>query len=203
MPFDGDLTPKLKRAAPLRPESLTAARRALVDTLAEGNVSILNPTLVTEAVLRAFIAAERMAFREDGRISETAKELAAMKVGDAILTGPCATQTIRGRMVTARTLMDNPDAMWTSRTQSDGRIQVTRTTDGRRPVSGVAISPITLEIAAMAPGESKIGVAIKAVGTVDSLGTNHKAKARRMLGQADADWTVRSTTKGVRVTRVR
>ena len=207
MAFDAEVP--TRRRAPVSAAVLNAARRALIKALAENDVAILCPSIVAEAVAREVIAAQRAEKerRVANKIGADTRSLAAMQVGEEIVLRVQSMQSVRSKMKVARSLIggDPPAAAWTARTLEDGRVKVTRLEDGAdaRVERYVHLSPITIELAAMDPGESKLSASIKTMRGSGALHGCFKVKARKLLREPAADWTVKRTSLGSRVWRLR
>jgi hypothetical protein len=190
------------RATPLRRPAVDAARRALIEALAEAGLKVLNPTIITEAVLRAYADAERVVVvAEVGRWSNGTRQIAAMAVGDTI-THTGTRSTAHQRLKGARILMDNPAASWTM-CVSAGVVSITRLPDGQKPAprrwSTVVEKLIGLEI-----GERVLVPEIKPSPKGElRLSGYYKQAARIRMGQPLAEWISASTNHGLRVERVR
>lgn len=189
-------TPRRRRQTPLRQAALNAARAALIHELSEVGIRVLNPTIITEAVCRAFVKADVDAKRTSRPFSPQTVALSRMAVGDTItLTGSSRT-TAHQRLRYAREIMGNPDAVWTMRTVPGG-VEVTRLDDGAEVV-GIVHAPAAKALAAMQVGESRI---MNEHGMLPRDGY-YKTAARRVLKDENANWTMRVTTKGLRITRI-
>lgn len=156
-----------------------------------------------EALVDAIVAIRVSAFarRMTRPPAALTKDIAGLFPEQFVETVEQCRQTIHGRMKTAREILKNPDARWRVDKVSDGVIRITRMEDGAKYERGV-LSLAVLEIAALHVGDSKIAEHIKSVRGKGQMGTNTKIAARRFLGNDAADWSVRSTSQGVRVTRI-
>lgn len=159
-----------------------------------------NPEEVLHEVIEAYLRAHNQIEigRFGSRIVAISVRLSQMSVNDVIEEPEQCRQALYGRMRTARSLMDNPHAIWTVATLPNGRVSLTRLEDGAR-YKRPANSPITLELANMTVGQTIVS---KAAKHPQQLGSNHKVMARRVLQDANAQWTSKLTSKGLRIMRV-
>lgn len=152
---------------------------------------------VTRAALTTYLTASR------GRFVKTTpaatRQIAAMAVGDTVEfddeTLPYATW--RSRLKAARLLMANPSAAWWSRAVTGAnRIRITRLADGasegRTRGAGVR-------------SEMLAGMSVGQTVTVqwEKLWSPDKRGARRAMGDPNANWKSRRTSKGLKLERVR
>lgn len=160
---------------------------------------------VVEAVVRAYnvVAFDAAnASRRDHRLSPVTKRIMEMELGARILLPSMAMQDIRARMRTVRTLTGEPDRKWRMETQHDGKIMVTRIA----PEDPQRIMPPeskAVELAGMKAGQEKIGVHVKSVRGKGQVCSSTKVTARKLLDESHAQWTFRSTDRGVLIKRIR
>jgi hypothetical protein len=193
---------KQTRATPLRRAGVSAARKILMGQLAEAGIKLLNPTIITEAILRAYVDADELGvIAQQGRWSETTRRLATMQVGETI-TVKSTRATAHQRLKPARLLMNNPAAAWTMMVEGV-TVHVTRLPDGAEHAPR-QWSKIVERLAAMNVGQRLVIKEIRA--SQDGyfrLASYYPGAARRRMNDPDASWTSESTTKGCRVERIR
>lgn len=102
----------------------------------------------------------------------------------------------------ARVLLNDPTAKWTIRSVK-GTLEIRRVSFDFDPKkSHNRIGEGARILASLDVGENLLGDPEYFPGPW-SLSTSRKWAARRLLGVSTAEWTSRSTTKGLRVTRIR
>lgn len=191
------------RAKPLYPEALAEALQALLPALPPDMPRHAARALCA-SVVRSYlmVAGGLEGARMDYRIAPLSRALAALEVGAAMIAPAMPTQCVRGRMSTARKLMDNPAATWRSETLPDGRIKVTRRDDGATTYArDLTKNAKAMEMAALKPGESVWSRTIATSRGRGQMGSNAKVAARKLLGAPRANWTVRTVGDRVRLTR--
>ena len=156
-----------------------------------------------EAVATRIINLRRGAFakRVSRPPSKTTTEIAALFPGQFLETKEMCRQAIHKRFNTARRMLEDEDAKWRIDKVEPGLIRITRLRHGEAYQRDVKSAKV-YEIASLRVGESKIAEHIKSTRSTGALGTNHKISARRLLGNDSADWRLRSTNQGVRITRI-
>lgn len=195
----------------MNPEGLAAAREivlsdlrragvAFPEALTLSNYKLLDITLRKALHAYADKTGGRFVKRDKRSYSPQTHKLAEMKVGDVVTFYPQPFQSLRGRMKSARELMKNEDAQWTLR--MDGNDIVCERLDDGAPLRKVSKSEKVQELASLKPGESIISKTILSVRSKGQLSSNNKIMARRVLNDEKADWTVKQTNKGVRLTRL-
>lgn len=97
--------------------------------------------------------------------------------------------------------MDNPDAKWKCETVAEG-IKITRTIDGARFWRDPTKNAKAVEMAEMKAGERKIAKTILTAKGHGQMGTNTKIAARKILDCPTADWSVKTTERGILLTRI-
>jgi hypothetical protein len=125
--------------------------------------------------------------------------MAQMGVGAVLLANVNGSQ-VHAYMKTARSLMGNEMATWTCHSLSGGLTEIKRIPDGAKPVRDPLNNPVARELASMTLGESKISTTMRVQR--NPLPHATRTRARQILKNDDAQWSVRCTTKGVRVTRI-
>jgi hypothetical protein len=154
---------------------------------------------VTQDVIRAYLAVavpiEAMR-REDQRVSEISKRIAAMSVGEIERFQGGTPQSIRMRFKTARQLLGEPEATWRSWVEG-ADVCVQRMPDNAPRT--YPVSPITREIASIPLGSAKH---LKSTSTCRGLSANYKVGARKLLSEPKADWRFKTTEKGVLCRRI-
>lgn len=192
---------KAAHATTPHPMAMEPARAAYVSAVRSG----AGPSDVVAAVVEAYIQAANdlgallPPIKRQRQVSSSTRTIAALSPGErAVVHGIVAGQLVR-HYATARRILGNPDAMWSSATQPDQSVVVTRNEDGcnlRDPRRNAK----AMELAGMAVGQSRISATIVTAST----GSVHLAKrqARRILGDPTAQWSVKATTRGMRVTRL-
>ncbi len=154
---------------------------------------------VIEAYLRVPVPPETI---EDWRLSPITRACAKLEPGQFVDVAGQPIQAIRARFHTARRLLGRPNAVFICESLSSGKVRVRRLEDGVRYHRNPWLNPKAVELASLKPGESKIAESLKTVRGKGSMGGNAKVAARKLLDNFRADWTVRMTTRGVRLTRL-
>ena len=160
-------------------------------------------TLGLAADLRAILDEVRRRRANDGRmgtysLGKTAKVLMAMHVGESVEMEPVTQGALTSARRTARRRMENPDAVWHSRTQPNGLMRVTRMPDGT-PTHDKNHNPAIFTMAAMAVGETVTLTTLKS-----KMHNGIKIRARRLMDNTEANWTCINLANGhVRCTRTR
>ena len=188
----------MTRRAPVYPRALRIAEddalRLIGRELGEGRARAITRIIATAYVTALTKTGET---RRGQRAGPVAKALAAMKVGETIKLPPQTTALYRSQMV-ARKVMEAPNASWRSDTLPTGELQVRRLPDGAQREPNTP-SAVVLRMVEMKVGDSAL---MPELTKPTSFTSHYKARARYRLGAPQADWKRRSTSKGVRVTRV-
>lgn len=197
----------MSRARPLFDTAVHEATSSLIPALEELTVRTIHryqAKKIAEDTIRAYfsVAKDQEATRVDGRISKESRELSALEVGRSITVKPQPFQSLRGRMATARKLMDNEEARWKCETVPEG-IKVTRTIDGQSYHRDPMKNKKAVELSEMKVGERRIAKQILTTRGKGQMGTNTKIAARKILDCPTADWTVCTDPRGVLITRTR
>ena len=162
---------------------------------AEGRVR--NAEAATRAVLQAYVPVLLKERTTSGRVSVVTRQLAAMEVGQVIrLRGASSSQT-HAKMRSARLLMENPQAAWRTDSQSDGWLRVQRLPDGLKRTTAVT-SHVTTTISKLPVNGSYL---FDHMTKRSCFASGYKQVARRLMNDPHAQWSAKTTTKGVRVTR--
>lgn len=149
---------------------------------------------VTEAY-QAALTAERMT---NQRIAPSTRAMAELAVGEVAMIDCAARVILHRNMKTARRLMSNPRARWAQHETTTGVIRVTRMPDGSQPKRDPWANVRAVQLAAIHVGKARI---CSAFPTVHALCSNTKVAARRLLDNHEANWSARTTSHGVRITR--
>jgi hypothetical protein len=186
----------------LDPVALAEARTAYLVAVRRGD----GPGAVVAAVARSYMAAAAPAtglapLRRKGSISHVSASLAEMAVGDTLVFKHVDASNLTRYFQTARRAMNAPDAKWTASTQPDRSVRVRRNPDGfsgRDP----ARNALAVELAGMAVGASQLCSSRREmVQGGGGVWQNAKRQARRILDDPSANWSIRTTSKGPRITR--
>ena len=156
-----------------------------------------------EALRSYFELLEHEAITRPQRWSVTTRALAAMRVGEIRHFQGKGTHVLRQRCAYARRLMENPRARWSMESIADNEVRVTRRPDGDTRERDETKNPVVCELLTLAPGESLLSAWVTSGRGAGALTTYHKVMARRRLGEPNAQWAARVTSKGVRITRTR
>ena len=154
-------------------------------------------------VIKVYLREAKKQVVSSRNLSPITDALIKTEIGEIVYFKNISLQSVRARMETARTLMDNQGARWSCSIEPDNCIQVTRVEDFANVKRYKALGSITVELSSMQPGDSFISQYIKAVRGKGQAGSNHKMKARSLLDDEKADWSFKMTNQGVRVTRVK
>jgi hypothetical protein len=156
---------------------------------------------VARSIVRAYIKADRAQPRNPDRVAPITKAIAALEPGQVQDFPEAAPQLFRNYMETARKLIGDPDARWhVFKVKGTDRMRVRRLPEGERPKRSPLDSPAAVFLASVPIGQE---VTTNIFRTRQHLGANHKVMARRLLNCPTAEWTARTTTKGIRVKRTR
>lgn len=182
------------------PRAVEATRKAIADELyalrgypATGRVV----DRLTDNVISAYFAAVAKE-RFNQRIAPHTRAMAATKVGDVVTVEVAYASILRSAARTARDLMTNPKARWSFLLLEPGHYRITRTPDGAPPRRDPWDNLAAVELARLHVGQSKT---FNWPGT-SSLSSYRKVAARRLLNNKTADWTAKTTTHGIKVTRI-
>lgn len=194
------------RAKPLFETAVQEATSSLLPALEEltgRKIHRYQVQKIAEDTIRAYqaVARDQERSRVSGFVSDETRKLAALEVGRHVIVVPQPFQSLRGRMATARKIMDNPDAKWKCETVAEG-IKITRTIDGARFWRDPTKNAKAVEMAEMKAGERKIAKTILTAKGHGQMGTNTKIAARKILDCPTADWSVKTTERGILLTRI-
>lgn len=154
---------------------------------------------IARRTIRSYLAAlETQPKRGHDRLREETKQMAALKIGEEAIFPPVPRSVMFARAVTARKLMNNPDARWDIRLDYSNHIVCTRRADGSAYQYDPTRNPITVFIASIPLGESKTTTELNR----NSLSTHYKLGARKILKCPTANWKCRTTNKGIKITRI-
>lgn len=156
-----------------------------------------------EAIRSYLELVEHTALVSPGRWGKVTRALAAMRVGEVRHFQGKGTHVLRQRLASARRLMENPRARWSMESLADNEVRVTRRPDGDTLERDETRNPVVCELLALAPGENLLSAHVTAGRGAGSLTTFHRVMARRRLGEPNAQWAARATSRGVRITRTR
>jgi hypothetical protein len=192
-----------KRGAPL----YDGAVKVTADVLVQSMVEIgWTPPLkrdtqkdldrVTRQILRAYIAAAHESRRAKRDYSETTKQIAAMKEGEVRNFPLQSRQTLRGRFVSARAILDNEAAVWIARDKGD-HLEVTRLWDGANAhYRDTDVNPKAVELASLPINQWRKSKTVLTTRGKGQLSSNDKVQARKILGDYEAAWVVRQSADG-------
>jgi hypothetical protein len=138
-----------------------------------------------------------------GRRSELTNALLALAVGKSIRIDPISPERLQTVFGRCRVISKNAGL----RLQAyyyPKYVTVERVEDWGNLITRHKLSPITLEIAKMNIGESKISDSIDGLmGTgKGALQSHHKVKARQLLQSLNANWKCETVSDRVKITRV-
>lgn len=156
-------------------------------------------TAIVRRIVRAYVVEHGKVKVQNGRIAFSTRTLAAMQPEDVREIECSAPNALRSNMGTARALMGNPDARWSMDLIRPGLYRVERLQDGAVPRRNPYNNKKALELAGTPLNGAKTCVHIKAPRDVAA---STKVQARRILGDDNADWRVRTTRYGAQVTRI-
>lgn len=193
-------------SAPLgEPQMQTAPFNTAAIELARGMASVGHaaPTVVVEALarrtIRAYLKHARAIREPKHNTAPETRMLAAMAIGEVQEFPPADNSLYRSRMITARKLMENPDATWRVLRHRDGQpVRIKRIHDGQRDYKATPDNPRAVFLAALPVG----------LPTFTDLFERriemwYKLTARRILGSDDANWRLQCVQGRARVTRLR
>lgn len=155
---------------------------------------------LTAATIGAYLAVMTGERTANQRVAQSTRAMAHMAVGDTLDIRAASRSCLRANMKTARRLMTNPKASWALHETDTGRIRVTRLADGSQPQRDPWSNLRAVQIARLHPQQSAL---CDAFPSVHALAMNTKVAARRLLDNPEANWSARTTSKGVRITRTR
>lgn len=202
----------MTRNRPLDRKALKAAKKMFLETMDVAGLSIdprvhLLGDKLLDILIRKTIV-EYLDQSKDAKLykrnyAKATHQLAEMKIGEVIEVDAQPLQSIRQRMVSARQIMNNPDAIWN--TERNGlKVTIVRNEDNAQVrYFDPGKNPKVAEMVRMKPGDSIISAAQTSTRGAGQMGSNSKIMARRYLHDPEADWTVRMTTKGIRLTRIK
>lgn len=197
------------RATPLFETAVREASIALTAALSEEDIALRRTRPVVEATVRAYLAVakDEEARRHTGNISPLTRDIAALDIGQSLLADAIVRKGFNNsRLKAVRNLMDNQHAMFFCRSTGPnvpaGKIRVTRAQDGARPGWEPTRNRKAVELAAMRPGEAIISREIRSLRGKGQMCTSTKNAARKILGDANANWRVREVKDGIRVERI-
>lgn len=127
-------------------------------------------------------------------------QLAAMEVGEYIITQPVSHNNLTSLRRTARKRMMNGAAVWERETMENGMVRITRMPDGWS--YNHKTNPLTGVLADMRIGEHKDVVCLAT--DVRAVHDNCKNAARRLMNNPEAQWRtkrIRPTLFRIRRTR--
>lgn len=188
------------RSKPLNPAGVAAAEKFLQDRIkAVGYYKAVQD--LTKGLIRAYLAeATKPENLRKGRWSTTTLRLAQMEVGSVIHVPAMAPQSLYGRIKSARKLTGNPGLRFHINLLTTNEFRVTRREDFSPDFREVP-SPVVTELVMLQPGQSTIIPQTANGKTTPSR--SYLIRARKLLDDPDARWIFRSTTKGIRATRIR
>jgi hypothetical protein len=126
--------------------------------------------------------------------------LAAMEVGEYIITDPISHNNLTSIRSSARKRMINGAAVWERETREDGMVRITRMPDGWS--YNHKSNPLTGKLADMKIG-SHIDVECLATD-VRAMHDNCKNAARRLMGNSEAQWRTKRIRENLfRIRRTR
>lgn len=193
------------RNRPLYGPALDDATSALLAELEMQGAVVRGARAIAQAVLRAYMAQaiELEAHRIDGRISPVTRSLAGLAVGSSLTVKGQSINVIRQRFPKARDLMDNDEARWQCKTEADGSVTVTRLADGARYFRDPRANPKARELASIQIGETIVSKLCKSTRGANSIDTNARQQARKILNAPSAQWAVKMHGDKVRITRTK
>lgn len=135
-----------------------------------------------------------------GNANPLSAQLAAMEVGEYIITQPVSHNNLTSLRRTARKRMINPAAVWERETREDGMVRITRMPDGWS--FNHKTNPLTADLADMRVGEHRDVICLAT--DVRAMHDNCKNAARRLMNDPQAQWRtkrIRPTLFRIRRTR--
>lgn len=184
----------------LKPKGLAAGREAYLRAVRSGS----DPSEVVKVIVIAYLGAPVEVLNpNDPRLSPVTKKLLTLRVGQHIDVVAQPLQSIRQRFKTVANLTQNLKIVFRCETQKNGKVRITRQPDGERYSRDPRKNPKAAELASLKVGESIIAKTLKSTRGVGQMGSNTKISARKILGNPYADWSVETTIKGVRLTRLK
>lgn len=127
--------------------------------------------------------------------------MASLEIGEYLLLSTCLNDTFTQAKTSARRILRDPLAKWSYRTTPLGVIIAREASDWSAISTEARAGEIARFLAGMVVGESVLAPPHIDVRT--RRGIPSKGAARKLLRDPRAEWTARTTNKGVRVTRVR
>ena len=191
-------------ALSLHPEGVSAAAKELGDILRRDLGYAPRDSILENAVkrvVRVYLPVSRTVSKKaHDRLHPGTRALMEMEVGDNRLFPATALQVFRCRMRTARRFMENPDARWSAKAINTREVRVRRLPDGATPEADPWDTPRVVFLAKLVVGKPTLAPLYK---NRQSMSHGTKMSARKLLGNPDAEWTAKTTPKGVVVTRVK
>ena len=187
----------------LLPEALAEAKIAYVAIWRKGSS---DPTETVRAVVEAYMgaAAPLLAARKvDKRTAPFVGAVAKLKVGEYLDIPMQPLQSVRQRFKTVMRVAQNENLKFSTQVRNDGTVRITRNPDGSRYFRSPFRNVKAVEMASLKPGSSIISRTLTSTRSKGAMGSETKITARRILGNPEADWSVKMTTKGVRLTRTK
>jgi len=124
------------------------------------------------------------------KLASTSKTLMSMAVGDRVEINQVTMGALTSARKTARKRMENPNAIWYSYTQPNGKQLIVRAPDGS-PIADKRHNPAVEIMAKMKVGETVTLTTIRS-GMYNGL----KILARRKLGEPTANWRCENLANG-------
>jgi hypothetical protein len=130
------------------------------------------------------------------QMSPVTKQLIKMDVWDVIEVGPMTVGALTTCRQTARRHMNNPKAVWHSKTLKNGNRWIERVPDGS-PIHADWTNPAVRQLADMEVGDRAVIKTLKG-----KMYNGIKVQARLLMGKPDANWWCENLADGsVRVRR--
>lgn len=149
-------------------------------------------------LLRMYLKLNKDQNRNEKRLAAETYTLIGMAIGQTIVFEPCAKSVMRNRMKTARDRLNNPGARWSLTFNSDGKLECTRLEDYQPYRYNPTLNRNAVWLANIPKGQTRT---TKKWKNRQTLGSNMKVAARRILQNDKANWSARTTAEGIKVTR--
>lgn len=184
----------------LNRESLSAAISELKTAIDDEGLSIEDKFIerLARRTIKTYLKAKDTVEPNGRFIAIETRKLIAMPIGAIEVFRAVAPQVMRSRMKTARAKMHNPNARWAIHTMPDFRISVKRLEDGASYHHDPRRNKRACFLASLRIDETQI---TKILRNRQSLSTNLKIAARKILGKDNADWKAKTVDRGIAVTR--